>query len=128
MSKPVTENLFSFSGRRHGKSYVLAQVMWIVVVAIMGVVADIIDRQISSGMFVALATLGIIPAVISTLAIGSQRCRDLGWTGWATLITLIPYVGGIFSLAIMIAPGTRGPNRYGPDPREQASVFADNSP
>jgi hypothetical protein len=32
------------------------------------------------------------------------------------LITLIPYVGWLFSIAIMFVPGTQGPNRYGLDP------------
>ena len=67
------------------------------------------------GVFV-IVGLVCLPLFVSSWALGSQRCRDFGWTGWAMLLTLIPYVGWIFAVAIMFIPGTLGPNRYGPDP------------
>ncbi len=39
----------------------------------------------------------------------STRLHDLGWSGW-WLVTLVPVP------LLFILRGTRGPNRYGPDP------------
>ncbi len=54
--------------------------------------------------------------IASGLFVAAQRCRDFGWTGWAALVILAPIVGWVFALALFFIPGTRGPNRYGPDP------------
>ena len=41
-----------------------------------------------------------------------QRCHDMNWSGWASLLALIPLVGLVFWLV----PGTQGDNRYGAPP------------
>lgn len=115
MSKPVLEDLFRFSGRRNRKSYILYVlglfgamiVMWGVAVAMA------VDDSWSGVVIAGLATL---PMIVSSWAVGAQRCRDFGWTGCAILITALPYVGFIFWFVILFIPGTEGPNRYGPDP------------
>ena len=116
MAKPVTEDLFSFQGRRNRQSYVFSWLMWVVAILIVWSVAAVgfISGE-SYGLLIA-AGLITVPIVLSSWATGGQRCRDFGWTGWAMLITLIPYIGWIWGIAIMFIPGTPGPNRYGPDP------------
>ena len=115
MSKPVFEDLFSFEGRRNRKSYLLATLTILAALLVVwGVFIGI--AAASSWAALAIPIILTIPVVVMAWAIGSQRCRDFGWTGWAILITLLPYVGWIFSLAILFIPGTQGPNRYGPDP------------
>ena len=69
-----------------------------------------------------IAGLLTIPAVLASWAVGAPRCRDFGWTGWAMLLTLIPYLGWIYALAILFIPGTAGENRYGPDPLGATSM------
>ena len=48
-----------------------------------------------------------------------KRQHDFNFSGWWALIHFVP---GIGSLLLIIAdgslPGTRGPNRFGVDPRE----------
>lgn len=115
MSKPVAEDLFAFSGRRNRKSYILASLLIFAVMILVWCAAGAISYVNDAYILLIVAGLISIPAVIATWALGSQRCRDFGWTGWAMLITLIPYVGWIFAIAIMFIPGNQGPNRYGPD-------------
>lgn len=110
------ENIFSFSGRRNRKSYILASLAVVAVMALIWTVAALICYGSNSYGALVLAGVLSIPAAIVGWALGSQRCRDFGWTGWAMLLTLIPYVGWIFGVAIMFVPGTQGANRYGPDP------------
>jgi uncharacterized membrane protein YhaH (DUF805 family) len=116
MSKPVTEDLFSFSGRRNRKSYILAALLLTAVALVVWSVAMVIVYASNSYLPVVLAGLLSIPMAISSWALASQRCRDFGWTGWAVLLTLIPYVGWLFAIAIMFVPGNQGTNRYGNDP------------
>lgn len=56
----------------------------------------------------------------------SRRLRDIGLPGWYALALplcplLLGFAGSLASLAVLIAlvvwPGTIGPNAYGPDPR-----------
>jgi len=121
MSKPVTEDLFSFSGRRNRKSYIFASLLIFAVILVVWCIAGIISYASNGYALFIVAGLISIPAAVAGWALGSQRCRDFGWSGWAMLITLIPYVGWIFAIAIMFIPGTQGPNRYGPDMLPQTS-------
>lgn len=50
------------------------------------------------------------------LAYTCRRCHDFNCTGWMQLITLIPYVGGVFLLILVFLPGSKGVNRFGPVP------------
>ncbi|HXT82259.1 MAG TPA: DUF805 domain-containing protein [Acetobacteraceae bacterium] len=116
MSKPVTEDLFRFSGRRNRKSYIFYLILFTVIMIAIWTVAMITGLGTGSYAVVVLAILLSLPIILSGWAVGSQRCRDFGWTGWAMLLTLIPYVGWLFAVAILFVPGTQGVNRYGPDP------------
>ena len=104
LSKPVLEDLFTFSGRRNRKSYFLFTLMVLASIVVLTILAFLV------GFWIVL--LGL-PIIVSSWAVSAQRCRDFGWTGWAVLITLIPYIGFIFSFAILFIPSNVGKNRYG---------------
>lgn len=58
-------------------------------------------------------TVLLILAALVCLRITALRCNDLGWSKWLTLIELVPYVGGIFSLILLAVPGERRENAHG---------------
>ena len=122
MSKPVMSDLFKFSGRRNRKSYVLFLLAAIAVQIVVGIVVAAMGgvgaEEMSVGAMIVAVPVMIVLAVMS-LAVGSQRCRDFGWTGWAMLLVLVPFIGFLFALAIIFIPGNQGENRYGPDPLQQ---------
>jgi uncharacterized membrane protein YhaH (DUF805 family) len=141
MSKPVFENIFTLSGRRNRKSYflfglALTAMLGVLMMILLGLALGIespraqpggMRTAMMTGMTVgALVLAGIlaVPALISGLIVGAQRCRDFGWTGWAVLLILIPYIGSLFALAILLMPGTAGPNRYGADPLADTGASA----
>jgi len=62
-----------------------------------------------TGLF-ALATL------IPYLAVAVRRLHDTDRRGWWLLIGFVPLIGGLVLLIFFIISGTRGPNRFGPDP------------
>jgi uncharacterized membrane protein YhaH (DUF805 family) len=61
---------------------------------------------------------------IPLLAAGARRLHDQDRSGWWQLALLIPYLGIVAITGIMAAPGTRGPNRHGPDPRKKPARSA----
>lgn len=78
----------------------------------------------------ALYGLGI---VIPGIALFVRRLHDINQTGWiylglivASFIPLIGTVVSIIQIVIACLPGTVGPNKYGPDPKNptaDADVF-----
>lgn len=60
-----------------------------------------------------IAAIGFIVALVLGFRFSILRCHDANWSGWLSLILLIPYVGGLFGLILLIMPGTRGDNNYG---------------
>lgn len=132
MSKPVFEDLFSFGNvRRNRLSYFLYSLaLFALMVALVFLSIGYLGA-VNPSMFSleaptpqdpnglgALVLLGalMIPIAISSWAVSAQRCRDFGWSGWAVLLTMVPYVGFIFAIALLFIPGTDGENRYGPNP------------
>ena len=122
MSKPVFEDIFTFSGRRNRLSYILFQIsIWIlflvggIIAVTVGITA--LGDGFNGGEVIVLLILALVFLVmfISDFAVTAQRFRDIGFTGWAALLTLVPYVGLIVWVVLMLIPGTSGENKYGPD-------------
>jgi len=119
MSKPIFEDLFKFSGRRNRKSYnLLFLIQSVVGLSFYGLTmyaTDLSDTSSTVGDLLLIVSIPIIIAIIiSTWATGSQRFRDVGYSGWYILTTLLPIIGPFVSIAIMIKPSSVGENKYGP--------------
>ena len=67
------------------------------------------------GPLTGLFALGIL---IPHLAVMVRRLHDTDRSGWWLLLGLLPLLGGLVLLIFFIIGGTRGPNRFGPDPVE----------
>jgi len=65
----------------------------------------------------AVAFLLYIPAMWMSYAIIAKRFHDRGKSGWWSLISFVPYVGGIWILIDCgCLAGDKGKNHYGDDP------------
>ena len=53
--------------------------------------------------------------ILPLTALIARRLHDVGYSGWLQLVNLLPF-GFIVVLVLMVLPGTRGPNQYGPEP------------
>ncbi|MFN3943940.1 MAG: DUF805 domain-containing protein [Allosphingosinicella sp.] len=64
--------------------------------------------------------------LIPSLAVQVRRFHDQDKTGWLVLLNLVPFLGFFIIVAFMCIEGTRGPNRYGPDPKapDHDEIFA----
>ena len=63
-----------------------------------------------------------LASIIPSIAVQVRRFHDQDRSGWMVLLGFIPYVGGLIVLIFMCLEGTRGPNRFGPDPLDSANV------
>jgi uncharacterized membrane protein YhaH (DUF805 family) len=66
----------------------------------------------------ALYGLAALAFIIPGLAVTVRRLHDTDRSGWAILYALIPVIGFFLLIAFYVTEGTRGPNRFGPDPKE----------
>ncbi|MEL7688106.1 DUF805 domain-containing protein [Citromicrobium bathyomarinum] len=83
---------------------------------------------IYGGMFSGLGILFVIwwlVVLIPSIAVSVRRLHDREMTGWWYLgfivlsaIPLIGFVATIAFIVVMALPGTPGPNKYGPSPKE----------
>jgi uncharacterized membrane protein YhaH (DUF805 family) len=69
--------------------------------------------EILGGLLIAIAGIAVM---VAGIMFGVQRLHDIGWSGWLLLLSLVPVVGGVFSLLLFIIPGSTEANRFGPPP------------
>lgn len=114
--EPFYRDLFRFSGRRCRGSFInltLVVIFSAILVATVG--------SFFAPIGIILIWLYVVPVSVIYNIAGAQRCRDFGWSGWAVLLNYVPVLGVAFWLVLLFYPGTHGPNRYGPDPRDAYS-------
>jgi uncharacterized membrane protein YhaH (DUF805 family) len=121
---------FTFTGRI-GRLRYLAWTMALMLV-LMGVASVFVS--IGWSLIALTSTVGLIIGGLFGTAIGIafivvgiqisvQRLHDLGWSGWLYLLTLVPFVGGLFAILLAILPGNTAPNQYGaPPPANSTAV------
>jgi uncharacterized membrane protein YhaH (DUF805 family) len=116
MSKPIFSDLFTFSGRRNRQSFIYLQLASIVAIFLgIGIITAItFAAPTVGGVLTILGVIGFIAIAVANWAAASQRIRDFGQSGVWALVTLIPYIGPVFSIALWLVPSTEGENKYGP--------------
>ena len=139
-SYPALEDWFSTAIRRNRKSFMIASVALFAVLAVVYFVISWFTPPRQDGnytwSFVLVFAPFAIAYIIGAYLLTAQRLRDIGLTGWLTLLW-IPvsmadtYLHGAATLAAWIVlftvPGTQGPNRYGPDPVGSEGAAVDGS-
>lgn len=82
--------------------------------AVFGLIA--IGFQISEVLGAILGVLALVAMAVVSVQIGVQRLHDIGWSGWLLLVNLVPVVGSVFSIIMLVVPGSAAANRFGPPP------------
>lgn len=120
---------FEFAGRSRRKEYWMFQ-LFIVLVYFAMMAAMVLaggglnfeGAEAAPGalaiMILAVMSLWGIATVIPSLAVTIRRLHDTGRSGFWILIGFVPFLGAIVLLYFMLIEGTRGPNLFGPDPKE----------
>ena len=123
----------NFSGRSRRKEYwmfilflVLASIALTLVLGMFSLSEGEEGSMLGLGGTAIILVLFYFAILIPSIAVQVRRFHDQDKSGWFVLLNLIPYLGGIIVLVFMCLEGTRGPNRYGPDPKGGGSeeIFA----
>jgi|CXWL01.1.fsa_nt_gi uncharacterized membrane protein YhaH (DUF805 family) len=130
-----------FSGRSRRKEYWF-YILGLVIVAIACTLAErmLSLPKIVFGVYGPLVALFFLATFVPTLAVAIRRFHDQNRDGWWVLLGygpqllswiamatgsigligiagIVGLIGGVIMLVFMFLEGTRGPNRFGPDPK-----------
>ena len=103
---------FSLKGRINRKTYWLAMMVLVVLI----VISIMMEKSIEE----TLQRLGVIMYLVLVwplIAVGVKRGHDLNMSGWWFLINIIPFGTLLIISAHGFVSGTKGPNRYGFQPK-----------
>ena len=101
---------FSFEGRIRRTEYGLSQIIYFILLIIVG--TSIEEGASIMGIF-------YIPLLWFTWAQGAKRCHDRGNSGWFQIIPFYP-------LWMLFAEGDAGENEYGEDPKAYRNRMSNN--
>ena len=114
-----------FSGRSRRKEYwmffLLIVIVYAVLLVIMSMGAPTVDPltgQVSGGGMMTTVGGGLlllfwVGTIIPSLAVSIRRMHDQDRSGWWILCPIV-------NIVFLFIEGTRGPNRFGPDPKGEA--------
>lgn len=107
----VIKNYAKFDGRARRKEYWIFALFNIIIACVLGAIEGAYGNYSDgdSGAFFSLFQLFIF---IPSLAVGVRRMHDANKSGWCLLIPL-------YNLILTFTPGTKGENKYGPDPKTE---------
>ena len=114
-------DIFSTEGRATRASY-----FWHIVlddVLIVTMIVFLMVLSLSAGMLVVLPAMGVVAGGLwAALCITVKRLHDLDRPGWHFWLFLVPFYNFYLSLVLLFAKGTDGPNQYGRDPLQAATI------
>ena len=98
---------FVFQGRASRSEYWWFQL----IVSPSYFISTFLENEISY-LFLGITLFTLIPAISA----GVRRLHDTNRSGFFYLISLIPIIGSFILVFFLIPEGTKGKNRFGPDP------------
>ena len=103
---------FVFEGRASRSEYWWFQL----IVSPSYLISEVVESEISY-FFLGITLFTLIPAISA----GVRRLHDTNKSGFFILISFIPFIGGLVLLFFFITEGTKGKNKFGPDPLKRVA-------
>jgi uncharacterized membrane protein YhaH (DUF805 family) len=124
-----------FQGRSRRSEYWWVFLMNLIVGFVGGILLAVLGGYGSGdinpiGMIlIGILAIYVLAIIVPSIALFVRRLHDINQTGWIALglyiLGVVPIVGLLTSIAqivIGVIPGTVGPNKYGPDPKNPAAA------
>lgn len=112
---------FSPSGRFARSTYIVYSmgltVGALIIMAALGGLMTMVDSTAISGIGAVLFFALYIALIVLSFIFMIKRLHDINWSGWLSVLTLIPLANFVVAIAMLAVPGTAGENTYGPPPR-----------
>jgi uncharacterized membrane protein YhaH (DUF805 family) len=112
-----------FNGRSRRKEYWMFALFTFIVYAVlyalmfMGMNYETGQPGVLGMLAMGLLGLFALGVLVPSIAVAVRRFHDQDKSGWFVLLAFIPFIGGLILLVFMCLEGTRGPNRFGEDPK-----------
>jgi len=116
ISIAVLKKYSDFSGRARRKEYWMFSLAIIIVTAVLGILSLI---PILGVVFTIVSGIFSLLILVPSLAVSFRRLHDTDRSGLWLLLCLTG-IGAFVVLYFSIQEGTRGDNKYGPDPKAGA--------
>ncbi len=128
---------FDFSGRSRRMEFWMFFLLWVFVyIGFYAMILSMVPwteaaraagpQEPGAGFFAGTGFLGLfmLLSFIPLIAVQVRRFHDQDRSGWMFLLNFLPF-GSFAVLVFMFLEGTKGPNKYGADPKDPtgASVF-----
>jgi|EP00456_Euglypha_rotunda_P055195 uncharacterized membrane protein YhaH (DUF805 family) len=123
-------HLFDFRGRASRREHFLFLAIFyatmFIPLMLIGSIdeADVVgasgETHVGIQLFPLYCIVVLLPMAVMMWAVSVRRVHDHGKPWFLLLLSIIPLVGWIFWLIMMLTPGHRHDNAYGPDPRLSA--------
>ncbi len=95
--------------------------MFTFVVVFIGAIIDVtlfgINPYTGAANSVVATLIASLALLCPFVSVASRRAHDIGQSGWLAVLTAIPYIGIVASLAFVFIPGQPDENKYGPSPK-----------
>jgi uncharacterized membrane protein YhaH (DUF805 family) len=124
LSEAVRMSLARFAscaGRARRSEYWYFTLFHALAIFFAGVVSYLVMLAIPA-LAIVLYSIVVFGMLLPHLAVTVRRLHDVNRTGWWYLFGLVPLLGTIVLFVWCCTDGTRGPNRFGADPKTTASV------
>ncbi|EST58661.1 DUF805 domain-containing protein [Proteus hauseri] len=119
----IKNNYANFSGRARRKEYWMFTLVNTIIITVLYAIlissVDMYTGEMSTLGSIAGIIIGIysLAIIVPSLAVTIRRFHDQDKSGWMFLLAFIPAVGGLIVFVFMCLEGTKGDNRFGPDPK-----------
>lgn len=101
---------FEFRGRASRKAYWMFVLVHVIIVIILSILDNTFNLATKDGSGLLASTYGLLVALPS-IALGVRRMHDSNHKGWWMLLPIVNFI-------MMFFRGTKGDNKYGPEPLE----------
>lgn len=127
--KDLAIKYFSFNKRIPRKQYIFVTIIMSISLILIDSLRDFYKESSQFAITVVIYTVYLFIALVG-ISNHIRRLHDINFSGWwllfsiliAIFIPLGQVLQLIFVIIIALLPGTKGPNKYGPDPLERDKV------
>ena len=115
-----------FSGRARRREFWIFMLFIFLTAGLVSFLNLVGDYFSDRALYAAFMCYGVV-MWLPAMAVAVRRLHDVGKSGWALLIVLIPIIGVIWLFALMVTKGQQVNNKYGRDPITSPESFSEQS-
>ena len=117
--------LWSADGRIEWLRYLAYGIAGYLIVALTAALSGLIGGIVQSqAVVVILAGSAFVAYAVFLVLQTIKRCHDMNWSGWWSILSLIPLANMVFGLLLVLIPGSRGGNDFGAPPPPNRTAIA----